>query len=95
MNCPTSAREAKERAFRLAIVLGIETSGIWSSFLTNWEVLGWVRGGGQSEPTRDLKATTSSRKFGGGSRSRFSEAMGDAEGTRSTSPEIRRSSLRG
>jgi hypothetical protein len=54
MNYPTNAHEAKERDFRLADVMGIETSGIWSNFLTNWEVLCRVRGG-ESEPTRDLK----------------------------------------
>jgi len=69
MNCPTSALEAKERAFLLAVVLGIETSGILSSFLTNWEGQDRV-GGGQSDPMKALKATTSSWKSGGGSGSR-------------------------
>jgi hypothetical protein len=37
-------------------------------------MLGRVEGG-QSEPTRALKVATSSWKSGGGSRSKFSEAM--------------------
>jgi hypothetical protein len=74
MNWWTSTLEANERYFILAEMHGIETYEILSNFFTNQEELEHGEGG-LSKPTRDFKATTSSRKSKGGSISGTIEAM--------------------